>query len=137
VFAGWPATGLSLAQVSRLGPPPAAPGDRIPAFAAGRPVAVLIWAAWSRPAVLEKRILEEVTATGSALGTRVRIVTLDMDAPGDAPRIAALGGAPAVPVLFLVNSQGVVRRRFVGWPARNPTGIRAVLNRELAALATR
>ncbi len=98
---------------------------------------MLIWAAWSRPALLEKRILEEVAATGSALGGRVRVVTLDMDAPGDAPRIEALGGAPAVPVLYLITADGMVRRRFVGWPARNPTGIRAVLNRELAALATR
>jgi hypothetical protein len=105
--------------------------------AAGRPLAILIWAAWSRPAILEKRLLGEVAATGSALGSRIRVVTLDIDSVADAPQIDALGGALALPVLYLVASDGVVRRRFVGWPARNPSALRRVLVRELTALASR
>jgi len=116
---------------------PARPGDRVRGFEGDKPVAVLVWASWSKPSVLEKQILEEVAASGSALATRVRVLTLDMDDPAAAPRIAALGGAPSLPALYLVRSDGLVRRRFIGWPARNPGAVRAVLNRELTALAAR
>ncbi|MBM3269845.1 MAG: hypothetical protein FJZ01_19610 [Candidatus Sericytochromatia bacterium] len=114
---------------------PAAPGDRVAEFAGDRPAAVLIWAEFSRPAVLEKRIVEELLATGSALAGKVRLIALDLDSAADSPRIEALGGAPALPVLYLLSARGVVLERFVGWPARNPTALRAVLTRELAALA--
>lgn len=113
------------------------PGDRLEGFPAGNPRAILVWATWSRPSLLEKRLLEEVTASGSALASRVQVVTLDFDDPESARPIQMLGGAPSLPILYLVSADGIVRRRYVGWPARNPEAVRSVLIRELTALAAR
>jgi hypothetical protein len=117
---------------------PVQPGDRLSTrFPVGRPLAVLVWADWSRPSVLEKRLLEEATASGSLFTGRVQVVLLDMNSAEDQVRIDALGGAPSLPALYLVSRDGVVRRRFIGWPARNPSGLRTVLKRELTALVSR
>ncbi len=116
---------------------PLRPGDRLGGFPTGTPRAILVWAYWSRPSILEKQLLEEVTASGSAAASRVQVVTLDADDPESANPILMLGGAPALPVLYLVSADGMVRRRFVGWPARNPQAVRTVLIRELTALAAR
>lgn len=133
---GRPAAKFSLPPWS---PPPvslpARPGDRLSGFPVDKPLAILVWAAWSRPSVLEKRLLEEITATGSALASRVRVVALDVDDPASARSIEKLGGAPSVPALYLVRPGGTVWRRYLGWPARNPGAVRSVLIRDLTALA--
>lgn len=87
--------------------------------------------------MVERRILGELLATGSALASRVRLIPLDMDDSRIAPRLRGIGAVPVVPALYLVSKEGVLRRRYFGWPARNQSAMRIVLERELLALAPR
>ncbi len=120
--------GLALARV----------GDRLPLAPSSHPEAILVYAGWSSPSMVERHLLRQAVARvnrSSAPLDRIQLVLLDADRPADAARIAAIGGSGTVPFALLVTPDDEVAERYLGWPGRNPAEIRTELERSLAALS--
>ncbi len=120
--------GLALARI----------GDRLPLAPSSHAEAILVYAGWSSPSLLERQLLGRAVAQADrscAPEHRIKLVLLDADRPSDAARIAAIGGSGTVPYALLVTPDGRVAERYLGWPGRNPAEIRSVLERSLAALS--
>ena len=120
--------GLALARI----------GDRLPVAPSSHPEAILIYAGWSAPSILERHLLRRAVADTNRRcdpGHRIQLVLLDADRPADAARISAIGGSRTVPYALLVAPDGQVAERYLGWPGRNPAEIRTELERSLAALS--